>query len=56
MFRVLTVTLSLVRADAVILVEWMHMEEPPMSMRSEPAMEYVRRAVWDMLCTWITPA
>ena len=46
---VLTVTLSLVRADTVILVEWVLVEEPPVSMRSEPAMDYVSRAVWDIL-------
>ena len=46
---VLTVTLSLFSADTVILVEWVHVEEPPMSMRSEPAMDYVSRAAWDIL-------
>ena len=45
---VLTVALSLVNAGTVILVGWVHVEEPPMSMRSEPAMDYVSRAVWDI--------
>ena len=46
---VLTITLSLVSANTVILVEWVHVEEPPMSIRSEPAMDYLSRAVWDIL-------
>ena len=45
----LTVTLSLVSAGTVILVEWVHGEEPPMSMRSEPTIDYVSRAAWDIL-------
>ena len=35
--------------EPAILVELVHLKEPPTSMRPEPAMDYVRRAVWDML-------
>ena len=33
----------------VILAELAHLKEPPTSMGPEPAMDYVRRAVWGML-------
>ena len=46
---VLTVTFSLVSADAVILVEWVYVEVPPILMRSESARDYVSRAVWDIM-------
>ena len=34
---------------SVILAELVHLKEPPTSMGPEPAMDYVRRAVWGML-------
>ena len=46
---VLTVVLQRFSEDTVILVELVHVKEPPMSMGPEPAMDYVRRAVWGML-------
>ncbi|CAM9628390.1 unnamed protein product [Ascophyllum nodosum] len=46
---VLTVVLQRFSEDTVILAELMHLKEPPMSMQSESAMDYVRRAVWGML-------
>ena len=47
---VLTVSLKRFSEDTVILAELVHLKEPPTSMRPEPAMDYVRRAVWGMLC------
>ena len=47
---VLTVVLQRFSEDAVILAELVYLKEPPTSMRPEPAMDYVRRAVWGMLC------
>ena len=35
--------------DRVILAELVHLKEPSTSMGPEPAMDYVRRAVWAML-------
>ena len=35
--------------DTVILAELVHLKEPPTSMGPEPAVDYVRRAVWGML-------
>ena len=48
---VLTVVLQRFSEDAVILAELVHLKEPPTSMGPEPAMDYVRRAVWGMLYT-----
>ena len=42
---VLNVVFQLFSQDTVILAELMHLMEPPTSMGSEPAMDYVRRAV-----------
>ena len=46
---VLTVVLQSFSDDIVILAELVHLKEPPMSTRPEPAIDYARRAVWDML-------
>ena len=46
---VLTVVLQKFSKDTVILAKLMHLKEPPTSMGPEPAMDSVRRAVWDML-------
>ena len=46
---VLTVVLQRFSDKPAILVELVHLKEPPTSMGPEPAMEYVRRAVWGML-------
>ena len=35
--------------DPATLAELVHLKEPSMSMGPEPAMDYVRRAVWGML-------
>ena len=35
--------------DTVILAELVHLKEPPTSMGPEPAVDYVRRAVWSIL-------
>ena len=35
--------------DPAILAELVHLKEPPTSTRPEPAMDYVRCAVWGML-------
>ena len=48
---VLTVVLQRFSEDAVILAELVHLKEPPTSMGPEPAIDYVRRAVWGMLYT-----
>ena len=46
---VLTGVLQRFSEDTVILAEMVHLEEPPTSMGPEPAMNYVRRAMWGML-------
>ena len=46
---VLTVVLQRFSEDPVILAELVHLKEPPTPMGPEPAMDYVRRAVWGML-------
>ena len=46
---VLKVVLQRFNEDPVILADLVHHKEPPTSMGPEPAMDYVRRAVWGML-------
>ena len=46
---VLTVVLQRFSEEPAILAELVHLKEPPTSMGPDPAMGYVRRAVWDML-------
>ena len=46
---VLTGVLQSFSEDTVILTELLHLKEPPTSMGPQPAMDYVRRAVWGML-------
>ena len=46
---VLTVVLQRFSEEPAILAELVHLKEPPTSMGPEPAMDYVRRVVWDML-------
>ena len=46
---VLTVFLKRFSEEPAILAELVHLKEPPTSMGPEPAMDYVRRAVWGML-------
>ena len=46
---VLTVILQRFSENTAILAELVHLKEPPTSMGPEPAMDYVRRAVWGML-------
>ena len=46
---VLTVVLRRFSEDTPILAELVHLKEPPTSMGPEPAMDYVRRAVWGMV-------
>ena len=46
---VLTVVLQRFSEDPAILADLVHLKEPPTSMGPEPAMDYVRRAVWDIL-------
>ena len=46
---VLTVVLQRFSEEPAILAELVHLKEPPTSLRPEPAMDYVRRAVWGML-------
>ena len=46
---VLTVVLQRFSEDTVILVELANLKEPPTSMGPEPAMNYVRPAVWGVL-------
>ena len=48
-YAVLTVVLQRFSEELAILAELVHLKEPPTSMRPEPAMDYVRRAVWGML-------
>ena len=52
---VLTVVLQRSREESAILAELVHLKEPPTSMGPEPAMDYVRRAVW-ACCTRMAPA
>ena len=46
---VLTVVLQRFSEEPAILAELVHLKEPTTSMGPEPAMGYVRRAVWGML-------
>ena len=46
---VLTVALQRFNEEPAILAELVHLKEPPTLMGPEPAMDYVRRAVWGML-------
>ena len=46
---VLNVVLQRFSEELVILAKLVHLKEPSTSMGPEPAMDYVRRAVWDML-------
>ena len=46
---VLNVVLRRFSKDPAILAEQVHLNEPSTSIGSEPAMDYVRRAVWGML-------
>ena len=43
----LNVVLQIFSEDPAILAELVHLEEPLTSVGPEPAMDYVRRAVWD---------
>ena len=45
----LTVVLQRFIEDMVIIAELVRLKESPTSMGTEPAMDYVRRAVWGML-------
>ena len=46
---VLNVVLQRSSEEPAILAELVHLKEPSTSMGAEPAMDYVRRAVWGML-------
>ena len=46
---VLNVVLQRFGEELAILAELVHLKEPSTSMGPEPAMDYVRRAVWGML-------
>ena len=46
---VLTGVLQRFSEEPAFLAELIHLKKPPTSMGPEPAMEYVRRAVWGML-------
>ena len=46
---VLNVVLQRFSEDPATLAELVHLKEPSTSMRPEPAMDYVCRAVWGML-------
>ena len=46
---VLTVVLQRFSEDTVILAELVHLKKPPTSVGPEPAMNYVRNAVWGIL-------
>ena len=46
---VLNVVLQRFSEEPAILIELVHLKEPSTSMGPEPAMDYVRRAVWGML-------
>ena len=45
----LTVVLQRFSEEPATLADLVHLKEPPTSMGPEPAMDYVRRAVWGML-------
>ena len=53
MFNIFTAVLNVVlqrfNEDLAILAELVHLKEPSTSIGPEPAMDYVRRAVWGML-------
>ena len=46
---VLNVVLQRFSEESAILTELVHLKEPSTSMGPEPAMDYVRRAVWGVL-------
>ena len=46
---VLNIVLQRFSEEPAVLVELVHLKEPSTSMGPEPAMDYVRRAVWGML-------
>ena len=46
---VLSIVLQRFREEPATFVELVHLKKPPTSMGPEPAMDCVRRAVWDML-------
>ena len=46
---VLNVVLHRFSEEPAILAELVHLKEPSTSMGPEPAMDYVRRAMWGML-------
>ena len=46
---VLNIVLQRFSEEPAILAELVHLKEPSTSMGPEPAMDYVRRAVWSML-------
>ena len=46
---VLNVVFQRLGEEPTILAELLHLKEPSTSMGPEPAMDYVRRAVWGML-------
>ena len=46
---VLNVVLQRFSEETIILAKLVHLKEPPTSMGPEPAMDYVRRAVWGLL-------
>ena len=46
---VLNVALQRFSEEPAILIDLVHLKEPSASMGPEPAMDYVRRAVWGML-------
>ena len=46
---VLNVVFQRFSEEPAILAELVHLKEPSASMGPEPAMDYVRRAVWGML-------
>ena len=45
----LTVALQIFSEDTVILAELVYLKELPTSMGPEPAMDYIRRAVWGVM-------
>ena len=45
----LSVALQRFSEESAILAELVHLKEPSTSMGPEPAMNYVRRAVWGVL-------
>ena len=47
---VLTIVLQRFSEEPAILAELVHLKKPSTSMGPEPAMDYVCRAVWGMLC------